>query len=69
MWGDCGANAVQRRAAATDEDLQAQAWLPSCLTALLAEVRALSFQLSLCTARVNTVARVPSGKACLHLLP
>ena len=22
----------------TDEDLQAQAWLPSCLTALLAEV-------------------------------
>ncbi|KAK9838338.1 hypothetical protein WJX81_005555 [Elliptochloris bilobata] len=37
VWGDVGSGARRPRQTATDEDLQAQAWLPSCLTALLAE--------------------------------
>jgi len=36
VWGDVGASG-RRQPRPSDDDLQAQAWLPSCLTALLAE--------------------------------
>ena len=43
MWGsarwEADAPSARSGPEVTDEDLQAQAWLPSCLNALLAEVR------------------------------
>ena len=58
MWG---AGAPKPRPVATDEDLQAQAWLPSCLTALLAEARVPASALTqlwspaLCTCSVSII--------------
>lgn len=41
MWGSCSRTRWNNESSGTvsDEDLQAQAWLPSCLRSLLAEVR------------------------------
>ena len=39
VWGSCGGvQGLRSTGAVTDEDLQAQAWLPNCLSHLLCEV-------------------------------
>lgn len=45
MWGSCNRAKwnSKRSGTVSDEDLQAQAWLPSCLRALLAEVSSFTF--------------------------
>lgn len=42
MWGSNRCFDGPKGGAVTDEDLQAQAWLPTCLMSMLVEVRALS---------------------------